>query len=92
MVLGLKVTHPLPSLSQPQGWVSEARGSEVKKKGQGGTSLVVRWLRIYLAMWGDTGSIPGWGTKISHALEPLSLWATTEESASLKCAAKKEPA
>ena len=33
VVSGLKVTHPLPSLSQPQGWVGEARGSELEKKG-----------------------------------------------------------
>ena len=45
---------------------------------------MIRWLRIYLAMWGDMGSIPGWGTKISHALEQLSLWATTEESVCCK--------
>ena len=27
----------------------------------------------------DTGSIPGWGTKPSHAVGQLSLWATTTE-------------
>ena len=28
---------------------------------------------------GDVGSIPGWGTKIPHAVEQLSLRATTTE-------------
>ena len=28
---------------------------------------------------GDVGSIPGWGTKIPHALEQLSLCAATPE-------------
>ena len=29
---------------------------------------------------GDMGSIPDWWTKIPHAVEQLSLWATTRES------------
>ena len=29
---------------------------------------------------GDVGSIPGWGTKMPHAAEKLSLWATARES------------
>ena len=29
---------------------------------------------------GDVGSIPGWGTKMPHAAEKLSLRATTRES------------
>ena len=29
---------------------------------------------------GDAGSIPGWGTKIPHAMEQLSLHATTGQS------------
>ena len=33
---------------------------------------------------GDTGSIPGWGTKIPHAEEQLSPHATTRESVSPK--------
>ena len=45
-----------------------------------GTSLVVQWLRIHLAMQGDdAGSIPGQGTKISHAAGQLSLRATARE-------------
>ena len=31
-----------------------------------GTSLVVQWLRIHLAMQGDSGSIPGRGTKVPN--------------------------
>ena len=33
-----------------------------------GTSLVVQWLRLHASNAGGTGSIPGWGTKIPHAL------------------------
>ena len=42
-----------------------------------GTFLVVQWLRICLAMQGDLGLIPGWGTKIPHVAEQLSPHATT---------------
>ena len=42
-------------------------------------SLVVQWLSIHLAI-GDIGSIPGWGTKIPHPKEQLSLRAITRES------------
>ena len=35
-----------------------------------GTSLVVQWLRIQPANAGDTGLIPGQGTKIPHAHVP----------------------
>ena len=35
-----------------------------------GTSLVVQWLRFCTSNAGDEGSIPGWGTKIPHALWP----------------------
>ena len=37
-----------------------------------GTSLVVQWLRIRLPGHGDTSLIPGWGTKILHAIRQLS--------------------
>ena len=30
------------------------------------TSLVVLWLRLCASIAGNTGSIPGWGTKILH--------------------------
>ena len=40
-----------------------------RKKSHPGTSLVVQCLRIRSAV--DTGSIPGWGTKIPQALEQL---------------------
>ena len=33
---------------------------------------------------GDTGSMPGWGTKIPHALWPLSPCATTREDCTLQ--------
>ena len=32
------------------------------------TSLVVQWLRLHSSTTGDTGSIPGQETKISHAM------------------------
>ena len=34
-----------------------------------GTSLVVQWLRLHASTAGDTGSIPGGGTKILHAAQ-----------------------
>ena len=35
-----------------------------------GTSLVVQWLRLRASTAGGTGLIPGWGTKIPHAVWP----------------------
>ena len=37
------------------------------KDAQNGTSLAVQWLRFCASKAGDMGSIPAWGTKISHA-------------------------
>ena len=34
----------------------------------GGTSLAVQWLRLCASTAGGVGSIPGWGTKIPHAV------------------------
>ena len=34
----------------------------------GETSLVVQWLRLRASTAGGMGSIPGWGTKILHAV------------------------
>ena len=34
-----------------------------------GTSRGVQWLRSYVSKVGGTGSIPDWGTKISHAAQ-----------------------
>ena len=49
-----------------------------------GTFLLVKWLGIRLAM---QGSIPDLGTKISPAVQPPSLQATTAEACALwsKC-------
>ena len=33
-----------------------------------GTSLVVQWRRLCTPSAGDTGSIPGWGTKILYVV------------------------
>ena len=40
---------------------------------------MVQWLRILPTSTGDTGSIPGWGTKIPHATGQLSPCATITE-------------
>ena len=57
------------------------------------TSLVVQWLRRCLAMQGDDGSIPDWGTKIPHAAEQLSLQADQAHMPQLDslCTATKIP-
>ena len=34
-----------------------------------GTSLVVQWLGLWASNAGGTGSIPGWGTQILHAVQ-----------------------
>ena len=34
-----------------------------------GTSLVIQWLRLYASTAGGMGLIPGWGTKIPHAMQ-----------------------
>ena len=34
-----------------------------------GTSLVVQWLRFCVSNAGVSGLIPGWGTKITHAMQ-----------------------
>ena len=38
---------------------------------------MVQWLRIHFAR--DVGFIPGWGTKIPHAMGQLIPWVTTRE-------------
>ena len=43
---------------------------KVLKDNEVGTFLVAQWLRLYLPMQGDAGSIPGCGAKIPHALQP----------------------
>ena len=42
----------------------------MKKCSDVGTSLVVQWLRLSTATAGCVGLVPGWGTKIPHALQP----------------------
>ena len=37
-------------------------------KGDGETSLAVLWLRLRASTVGGMGSIPGWGSKILHAV------------------------
>ena len=33
-----------------------------------GNSLVIQWLGLHASTAGGIGSVPGWGTKIPHAL------------------------
>ena len=40
-----------------------------KKKIASGTSLAVQWLRLQASTEGGVGPIPGWGTKIPHAMQ-----------------------
>ena len=53
---------------------------------------MVQWLRLCSPNAGDTGSIPGWGTKIPHLMEQLSPPATRTEAISSRslCAATRE--
>ena len=44
---------------------------------------MVQWLGICLADAGDMGSIPGWRTRIPHAVGKLNLLAATTEACSL---------
>ena len=45
--------------------------NKLKLKDRGtGTSLVIQWLRLHASTAGDTGSIPGWETKILNVMLP----------------------
>ena len=51
-------------------WELTRRGRiAIEKKGCGGTSLAVQWLRPCASTAGYVGSIPDQGTKIPHATE-----------------------
>lgn len=41
---------------------------ELKRKDGDGTFLQVQWLRCWTSTGGGLGSIPTWGTRISHAI------------------------
>ena len=47
-------------------WYEENHRKQSFKKWRR-TSLAEKWLRLRASTAGSTGSIPGWGTKISHA-------------------------
>ena len=49
---------------------SEYFYTKKKKKSDIGTSVAVHWLRLHVPSAGDTGLIPGWGTKIPHSAWP----------------------
>ena len=57
-------TDPPPVITQ-----ISARLLGLKEKDDHGTSLVVQWLRLHASTAGDTGSIPGQGTKILHYMQ-----------------------
>ena len=38
-----------------------------------GTSLAVQWLRLYISASEGASLIPGWGTKILHAVQPCTM-------------------
>ena len=42
----------------------------VIKTHRSGTSLAAQWLRLHASSAGSISSIPGWGTKIPHAVQP----------------------
>ena len=46
----------------------EIRQSSARNTKNIGTFLVIQWLKIHASTAVGTGSIPGWGTKIQHAL------------------------
>ena len=46
-----------------------------------GASLVLQEARSLLSNTGDASLIPGWGTKIPHAMVQLSPWGATSEPA-----------
>ena len=51
----------------------------MQKEGSAGASLKVQWLRLCAFTVGDTGSIPGSGTKVPHA-----LWHSQEQQTNEK--------
>ena len=64
------------SLTSPEmvgGFFTTSTLGPRNKRSFPGTSLVVQWLRIHLATQGMWVRSPGGGTKIPHAVGPLSL-------------------
>ena len=55
-----------------------------KRRG-GGTCLVVQWLRLHTTTAVGTGSIPGWGTKIPHAVRQGQKKKKVELSQNIYC-------
>ena len=54
--------------------------TEAHSKGDNlGNSLVVQRLGLGTSTAGGTGSIPGWGTKISQAKIPQAMWGAVKE-------------
>ena len=53
---------------------------------------MVQWLRLHTANAEGLGLIPGWGTKIPHAVGQLSLLAATTEPIALEPMRNEEPA
>ena len=61
-------------LDSGESWWDQSCGSPhevtgIKKKLLSGTPLVIQWLTLHAANAGATGSVPGQGTKIQHAVQ-----------------------
>ena len=50
-------------------WRWMYRVKEVEESKMSLTSLAVQWLRLHTLSAGGTGLMPGWGTKIPHAVQ-----------------------
>ena len=57
-----------PRLAKPEGKQLHSFLQSWNDEENKGTSLVVQWLRLQASNTGGMGLIPGWGTKIPHAL------------------------
>ena len=76
----IKISKWITSINNPTSTPSSCETNLSSKYVNKGTSLVVQWLRIHLAMQGDMGLISGQGTKIPKAMEQLSPHTITRES------------
>ena len=91
-ILGSPRLKPnLPSSGPPEGRLPQPLGIPeaccTQKTNSDGSAFSVRNLALGLAWWsggllsnaGDAGLTPGWGTKIPHAVEQLSMSAASTE-------------
>ena len=50
-------------------WTLSGKTAHWLEKQDIGTTLAVQWLRLHAPTAGGMGSIPGWGTKVPHAIQ-----------------------